>query len=215
MKLVVLGGTGQTGQHLVNQALQQGHSVTAVVRNPGKMTVTHDNLKVVEGNIFSEESLKPHFEGHDAVLSCLGFPTSFFSGVTGYSQSMRATLNTMRETKINRVITMTSWYTAPGSSASGPFFIRYLLVPMIQSVLTNMYEMESILTKTEGIDWTVVRPPGLQNAPATDKDIVTHEGYFVPDAAGHSVARGDVARFMLSLLGTSTWMKKGVAMTTN
>lgn len=58
---------------------------------------------------------------------------------------------------------------AAGSSASGPFFIRYLLVPMIQSVLTNMYEMESILTKTEGIDWTVVRPPGLQNAPATGR----------------------------------------------
>ncbi|KAG5285674.1 hypothetical protein AALO_G00006110 [Alosa alosa] len=53
MKLVVLGGTGQTGQHLVNQALQQGHTVTAVVRNPGKMTVSHENLKVVEGNIFS------------------------------------------------------------------------------------------------------------------------------------------------------------------
>lgn len=46
MKIVVLGATGQTGQHLVNQALQQGHSVTAVVRNPGKMTVSHDNLKV-------------------------------------------------------------------------------------------------------------------------------------------------------------------------
>lgn len=46
MKIVILGGTGQTGQHLVNQALHQGHSVTAVVRNPGKMTVTHENLKV-------------------------------------------------------------------------------------------------------------------------------------------------------------------------
>lgn len=46
MKIAVLGATGQTGQHLVNQALQQGHSVTAVVRNPGKLTITHENLKV-------------------------------------------------------------------------------------------------------------------------------------------------------------------------
>ncbi|XP_012675742.1 uncharacterized protein At2g34460, chloroplastic-like [Clupea harengus] len=218
MKIVILGGTGQTGQHLVNQALHQGHSVTAVVRNPGKMTVTHENLKVVEGSIFSEESLKAHFQGHDAVVSCLGFPTSFFSGVTGYTQSMQATLNAMRETKINRVVTMTSWYTAPGSSNTGPFFIRNVLIPMIQSVLTNMYEMESILKKSEDINWTVVRPPGLKNAPETDKEIVAHEGYFVPDANGlptsQSVARGDVARFMLSLLGTSTWLKKAVAITT-
>lgn len=46
MKITVLGATGQTGQHLVNQALQQGHTVTAVVRNPGKITAHHDNLKV-------------------------------------------------------------------------------------------------------------------------------------------------------------------------
>lgn len=46
MKITILGATGQTGQHLVNQALQQGHTVTAVVRNPGKIAVHHDNLKV-------------------------------------------------------------------------------------------------------------------------------------------------------------------------
>lgn len=218
MKVIVLGGTGQTGQHLVRQALQQGHDVTAVVRNPGKMTVTHEKLKVVEGNIFSDENLKPHFQGHDAVVSCLGFPPSVFSGVMGYTQSMHATLKAMRAAKVNRIVTMTSWYTAPGSSSNGPFFVRYVLIPMINSVLTNMYEMENMLNKAEDINWTVVRPPGLKNEPETDKDILTHEGYFVPDANGlptsQTVARGDVARFMLSLLGTSTWLKKGVAITT-
>lgn len=47
MKIAVLGATGQTGQYLVNQALQQGHTVTAIVRNPGKLAVHHDNLKVM------------------------------------------------------------------------------------------------------------------------------------------------------------------------
>lgn len=47
MKIAVLGATGQTGQELVQQALQQGHTVTAIVRNPAKLTVTHDNLKVL------------------------------------------------------------------------------------------------------------------------------------------------------------------------
>lgn len=46
MKIAVLGATGQTGQNLVNQALQHGHSITAVVRNPSKLTVNHENLKV-------------------------------------------------------------------------------------------------------------------------------------------------------------------------
>lgn len=46
MKIAVLGASGQTGVHLVNQALQQGHNVTAIVRNPAKLTVHHDKLKV-------------------------------------------------------------------------------------------------------------------------------------------------------------------------
>ncbi|KAJ0039431.1 hypothetical protein NL108_014240, partial [Boleophthalmus pectinirostris] len=122
---------------------------------------------VVEANIFSKDSLKNHFEGHDAVMSCLGFSTSFFSAVTGYTQSMEATVEAMREAKVNRLITMTSWYTEPNSGVESPYFIRFLLLPMIRSVLTNMFQMEQFLQKANDIDWTVVRPPGLRNQPAS------------------------------------------------
>lgn len=218
MKIAVLGATGQTGQYLVNQALQQGHIVTAIVRNPAKLTVHHDNLKVVEANIFSMDSLKDHFRGHDVIMSCLGFPASFISAVTGYTLSMNATVSAMREARVNRLITMTSWYTEPSSGAQSSYLIRFLLLPMIRSVLTNMFQMEQFLQKSEDINWTVVRPPGLKNLPASAQEFLTHEGYYVPDSSGNpvgsAVARGDVARFMLSLLNSNAWLKKGVAMTT-
>ncbi|KAG9261836.1 flavin reductase (NADPH) [Astyanax mexicanus] len=218
MKIAVLGATGQTGVQLVSQALQQGHLVTAIVRNPGKLTVTHDNLKVVEGNIFSEESLKPHFKDQDAVMSCLGFPPALMSGVTGYTESMTATLGAMREARVNRIITMTSWYTEPNSGSKASFFIRNMLLPMIRSVLTNMHEMEQQLQKTEDVDWTVVRPPGLKNIPVTESEFMTHEGYFVPDENGYpigqAVSRADVARFMLGQLTNNSWIKKAVAIIT-
>ncbi|XP_072289806.1 uncharacterized protein [Eucyclogobius newberryi] len=218
MKIAVLGATGQTGQHLVQQALQQGHTVTAVVRSPEKVTVQHDNLKVVKANIFSSDSLKDNFKDQDVVMSCLGFPTSFFSGVTGYTLSMHAMVKAMREAKVNRLITMTSWYTEPNSGTQSSYMIRFLLLPMIRSVLTNMFQMEQFLQTTNDIEWTVVRPPGLRNQPASALDFLTHEGYFVPDNSGipvgSAVARGDVARFMLSLLNNNTWIKKAVAIAT-
>lgn len=161
--------------------------------------------QVVEADIFSEDSLKPHFKGQDAVLSCLGFPISFLYGVTGYTQSMKAALNAMREVKVNRIITMTSWYTdrkccyyvwytklkglfltvfmvwsfdwcsnwiamtffTANSGSNSSFLIRFMLLPMIRSVLNNMYEMENFLNQTDDINWTVVRPPGLKNMPTT------------------------------------------------
>ncbi|XP_033946701.1 flavin reductase (NADPH)-like [Gymnodraco acuticeps] len=218
MKIAVLGATGQTGQYLVNQALQQGHTVTAIVRNPAKLTVHHDNLKVVEADIFSADSLKTHFKGQDVVMSCLGFPASFFSGVSGYTLSMTSMISAMREARVNKIITMTSWYTEPNSGAQSSFLIRFLLLPMIRSVLTNMHEMEKLLHKTEDISWTVVRPPGLKNLQASAQEFLTHEGYFVPDGSGlpvgSAVGRGDVARFMLSLLNSNAWVNKGVAITT-
>lgn len=92
------------------------------------MVVTPYKLKtsfitqVVEANIFSTDSLKPHFEGQDAVMSCLGFTPSLFSGITGYTESMTATLDAMREVKVNRIITMTSWYTERKCSSSVKIF---------------------------------------------------------------------------------------------
>ncbi|XP_078070269.1 uncharacterized protein LOC144494791 [Mustelus asterias] len=218
MKLLVLGATGQTGQFLVRQALEQGHVVKAVVRTPSKLTIQHENLTVVKANIFSTDSLVEHFNEQDVVMSCLGFPISIFSEVTGYTESIKAIVPAMREAKVTRIIAMTSWYTKPETSHQTSWTLRWFLIPMIRNILINMHEMEDYLNnECQDLNWTTVRPPGLQNAPETDKELLTHEGYFVPDPDGipitNAVARGDVARFMLSLLKDELWIKKAVAMT--
>lgn len=46
MKIALLGATGPSGLQVVKEALERGHVVTAVVRNPEKITDKHDNLKV-------------------------------------------------------------------------------------------------------------------------------------------------------------------------
>ncbi len=158
-----------------------------------------------------------------------------------------------------------TFFTA-NSGSNSPFLIRWMLLPMIRSLLNNMYEMENFLKQTDDINWTVVRPPGLKNIPTTGgiynivlgyisyftniyiycisllevcfcckpldhhtfsviflvvfkaNEFLTHEGYYVPDEnglpIGPSVSRGDVARFMLSLLSNNAWMKKAVAIIT-
>lgn len=60
------------------------------------------------------------------------------------------------------------------SGAQSSFLVRFLLLPMIRSTLTNMHEMEKLLQKTDDVNWTVVRPPGLKNLPASGR--ITHTG---------------------------------------
>uniref|UniRef100_UPI00358F6CBE flavin reductase (NADPH) n=1 Tax=Myxine glutinosa TaxID=7769 RepID=UPI00358F6CBE len=219
-KLVVLGATGQTGQCVVQQALQQGHVVVAIVRNPEKMKITHNNLKVVKANIFSSEELLSHLEGQDAIISCLGFSISFLSPVTSYLDSMKAIVETMQKVGVTRLVTMTSWYTNGETSPNCPWTIRWVLLPMIKSVLLNMREMEHFLINDCGdINYTIVRPPGLTNDSHTDKEFLTTIDAFsvmLPDncdigLSGFHVSRADVARFMLHALSSDKWDKKAVA----
>jgi putative NADH-flavin reductase len=72
MKVLVFGASGGTGGRLVQQALQQGHVVTAFARDPGKIHLVHDNLRVVRGDILHPDSVETAVAGQDAVMSALG-----------------------------------------------------------------------------------------------------------------------------------------------
>jgi putative NADH-flavin reductase len=82
MKLLIFGATGATGRQLVDQALAQGHEVTAFVRNPAKVTTQHEKLKVVKGNILDCHSVGAAVAGQDAVFSALGVRFNWWPLVT-------------------------------------------------------------------------------------------------------------------------------------
>jgi len=72
LNLLIFGATGGTGKALVEQALAQGHIVTAFARNPAKVTTTHEHLRVAKGNILAYDSVETAMRGQNAALSALG-----------------------------------------------------------------------------------------------------------------------------------------------
>jgi putative NADH-flavin reductase len=70
--LLVLGGTGRTGQHLIRLALEQGHRVRALARTPAKLTATHPDLEVIRGSMTEDLDLDALVAGVDHVVSLLG-----------------------------------------------------------------------------------------------------------------------------------------------
>ena len=72
MKLTVFGATGGSGKEIVRQALDAGHEVTAVVRDPARFPVTGDRLEVFRADLTDPQALRPAVAGRDAVLSGLG-----------------------------------------------------------------------------------------------------------------------------------------------
>src|SRR5437588_7680546 len=72
LRLLVIGATGGTGREIVQQALRQGHQVTAFVRNPAKLQIEHVNLQVAKGDVLDYAMVESAMRGQEAMLSALG-----------------------------------------------------------------------------------------------------------------------------------------------
>ena len=75
MKILVLGATGRTGRLFTRKALEQGHTVTAYVRNPHKARTLlgpHPNLTITPGTLDDAERLAAASSGQDVMVGTLG-----------------------------------------------------------------------------------------------------------------------------------------------
>lgn len=68
LDIVIYGATGEVGRHIVQEALDRGHRVTAVSRNPAKVTTQHENLAVAKGDLLDKASVTEIVAGKDVVV---------------------------------------------------------------------------------------------------------------------------------------------------
>lgn len=199
MKLTVFGATGRIGGHVVRQALDLGHEVTAVVRDPARLAVgAHESLTVAVVPVLTDaHALEPAVDGADAVLSGIGPTSRRDAGVT--TVATRAVLGAMAATGVRRIVVVSAMPVGPapdGESLLG----RWIAYPLISRVLRPVYDdlatVEADL-RASGTDWTVVRPPRLTDAPLSG-NYRTVIGANVPN--GHLAGRADVADAMLAAL---------------
>ncbi|MFC5147558.1 NAD(P)-dependent oxidoreductase [Streptomyces aureoversilis] len=71
-KIALFGATGTIGSRVLREALDRGHQVTAVVRDPAKVTEKHENLTVATGDVLDPASVQAVAEGQDVVVSAVG-----------------------------------------------------------------------------------------------------------------------------------------------
>jgi uncharacterized protein YbjT (DUF2867 family) len=70
MHLTILAASGRTGLALTRQALERGHTVTAIARDPRRITLEHPNLRKVAGDVSDPASIA--VDPDTVVLSGLG-----------------------------------------------------------------------------------------------------------------------------------------------
>jgi putative NADH-flavin reductase len=196
VRVTVFGATGGIGRHIVRQALDRGHAVTAVVRDPARLDVRHPALEVTTVSALDDaDVLAPRLRGSDAVLSGVG-PRGRTDGPVA-SAATRTILRAMHIGGVGRLIAVSAAPVGPAPDGDS-LLNRRILLPVIGAVLKDVYTdlraMEHEMANSDA-DWTVIRPPKLVNKPLTGR-YRTAFGSSV--ARGYRISRADVAHAMLA-----------------
>jgi putative NADH-flavin reductase len=211
MKLTIFAATGGIGRQLLEQAVDAGHDVTAVVRHPQNLPgELAGQVCVVAADLAAPgpAALTSAVQGADGVLSGLGPRSSTDAGIT--SRGTQAIVAAMQAAGARRIVVVSAAPvgTVPSPGRPNPpkhdpgdgLIMRHLLNPAIKAALRKHYadlaQMEDILRASD-LDWTAVRPPRLTDKPLTGTYRTAHGQNL---RRGLVISRADVAHYMLRAL---------------
>src|ERR1700731_491441 len=194
-KILVFGATGALGRQILQQGLAAGANMTAFVRDPRKLTLTHENLSVIAGDAtYDRETVAAAICGQDAVISALGNGMSLRTD--GLMQRCVLAIRLgMQKTNGKRLI-LTSAFGGGGAMNDASALIRVVYRLLMKQVFEDKAASEDQLRRSD-LDWTIVYPVMLTNGPRT-------ESYRVGEKMALSglatISRADVADFILKQL---------------
>jgi putative NADH-flavin reductase len=202
LRVLIIGATGGTGRQLVRQALEQGHEVTAFVRNPQRLKMEHANLRNVQGDVLDYASVDAAMKGQSAVLCALGHKR-LFGPTTILSRGTANIMRAMKNCGASRLICESSLGVGDAVGRLG-LPATLLFVPLILPFyFWDRVRQEALIADNIDIDWVIVRPARLTNGPARGD---YRHGFEVGSYIWPSrVSRADVADFMLKQLNDDTY----------
>lgn len=201
MKVSIFGSTGSIGLHLVEQALEKGHIVTAFVRTPSKLATRHHNLKIVQGDVMDFSAVERAVRGQDAILCSLG------AGAKGVvrSEGTRNIIRVMEKMGIRRFICQ-STLGVGDSWGNLNFFWKHV---MFRGLLSQAYQdhvRQEDIVKQSHLNWTIIRPGAFIDGERTG---IYRCGFPGTDqTVKRKISRADVADFILKQLTDDTFLFK-------
>jgi putative NADH-flavin reductase len=203
MKIVVFGASRGVGLKVVEQALQLGHDVTALVRTPSKFMVQRPNLTVFEGDSMDAVAVEKVIAGQDAVISALGPTRPLVPGMMEISA--KNIVAAMMKHGVRRLVSTTgAGVRQPEDQPKiGDHVIGFLLNLLAKKVVLDSVANVKMI-QDSNLDWTVVRFPRLQDGDHTGK---YYFGYVSKDSSTQ-LSRGDAAASVLKELTEKKWLRK-------
>jgi hypothetical protein len=183
MNIALFGATDTIGKRIAKEALARGHQVTAIVRDPARLRLADNSLRVVGGDVLDAGSVAATVVGHDAVISSIG-PRADESDPQMLVQAAHALIAGLGRAGVKRLVVVGgagSLEVAPG--------VRLVDTPNFPApwkplALAHTDALE--VYHTSDLDWTFFSPAALIQPGERTGHYRTGTDQLVTDAEGNS-----------------------------
>ena len=158
--VTLIGASGFVGSAILNELLERGHKVTAVVRNPERIGVTHHNLSTVKANVADTATLAEACKDRDAVIS------AYNPGWTNpniYEETLRnypLIISAVKQAGVTRLLCVGgagTLFCAPGLRVVDSGAISDAIMGGVKSL--GEFYLNTLIHETD-IDWVFFSPAG-------------------------------------------------------
>ena len=220
MTTLVVGATGATGRHLVEQLLNFKQKVKVVVRSPEKLPEswkTNDQVTIIQGSVsdITEDEMAEYVQDCHAVASCLGHNLNW-KGIYGkprklVTETVSLLCNAIKKNAPDKPVKFVLMNTTGNRNrdlnepiSNGQRFViallRLLLPPHVDNEKAADYLRTEVGQINNFIEWVAVRPDGLVN----EDKVTEYEVYPSPTRSAifnaGTVSRINVGHFMAELI---------------
>lgn len=195
MRIVIFGAGGRTGNHLVRLAIALGHDVTAFVRKPNKLPLSHERMRVVVGDANDEFQVGRGIQGADAVISTIAPMQT--AAEENHTQMLRIIMDAMERHQVRRIVALSDSIVLDQSGLAGVVStgMRRILLTPTHARWLRISEQYCACMRSSALDWTLVCTHQLTDEPFNGRYSVEtrHKKTNV------RVSRANVADFLLRI----------------
>ena len=204
MRLLIVGSTGGTGRELVRQALERGHEVRALARNPSRLGMEQERLSVIRGDVMAPASLEAAVAGQDAVLCALGHKR-FFYPTRILSEGTRNLIRAMEKESVRRLVCETSLGIGDRWGRLGLVYTLFVGNFILPFYFYDKVRQERAIRESS-LDWVIVRPGALTNG--AKRGVYRHGPRVGNWLWTVRISRADVADFMLNQVTSDEYLRQ-------
>lgn len=202
MKVALFGATGRTGKHFIPLALESGHAIQALVRDPSKLRFTDDQLPritVIRGDVTDYQKVSETIAGTAAVVNLLGHAQDSPKNIMVLSTSHIIRAAKEHRAELVLILTTAGVRFQDDAGSIGQSLMNFYLKTFKTQEMADHQSMCDLVreTKDSGLAWLVVRAARLTDGALTKGyKVMTERG---PGLNPH-ISRADVAHCIVTLL---------------